>query len=155
MKKILFLDALIFSLLGVFILFSFLESELSFMVFETPDWVSYFSIFLFAFGIIIILLGIINLKYSKRDLVAVYNNNFGFRGIYRYIRHPSYVGMLLLLLAFSLYHFSIIKIVTTLLLWGVLYLKSKAEDEILEAKFDFYKKYNKNVGRFFPKFKKR
>ncbi len=155
MKKTFFLDAFIFSLLGAFVLFSFLESELPILVFKTPVWVSYFSIFLFAFGIIIIFLGIFNLKYSKGDLVAVYNNNFRFRGIYKYIRHPSYVGMLLLLLAFSLYHFSIIKIVITLLLWGVLYLKSKAEDEILESQFDFYKEYNKNVGRFFPKFKKR
>lgn len=76
-------------------------------------------------------------------------------GIYRYIRNPIYSGILIVFLASSFLLGSGINIIITCLLGISFYLKSRIEEERLNQEYSNYKDYKKQVGRFFPKLKRK
>lgn len=71
-------------------------------------------------------------------------------GLYKYSRHPIYKGIILLFIGFSVYQNSGYKLLISLLLVILFYLKSIYEEERLEQKFHDYKNYKTKTGRFFP-----
>ena len=73
-------------------------------------------------------------------------------GIYGYVRHPQYLGILLLTLDINVQWITI----PTLLLWPVLatlyYRLAKEEDKELEERFgEEYRKYERNVPMLMPR----
>jgi len=74
-------------------------------------------------------------------------------GLFKYIRHPIYTGIILLLFGFGLFFNSFYKISVTLLLFVLFYYKTEYEEDRLSLKFSDYSAYKKKAGRFFPKFK--
>jgi protein-S-isoprenylcysteine O-methyltransferase Ste14 len=75
-------------------------------------------------------------------------------GIYRYVRHPQYLGFLLLTLGINILWITL----TTLLLWPVLillyYRLAKEEEKRMEKKFgEKYQKYKNSVPMFIPRLK--
>jgi protein-S-isoprenylcysteine O-methyltransferase Ste14 len=103
-------------------------------------------------GFLILLLGIINLrKLSGANQKSENSSVLFFGGIYRYIRHPVYLGIVILMFFYSLYVFSVFKLISTLLLVVLLYFKSKQEEENLISTYSEYLDYKKRTGRFFPK----
>jgi protein-S-isoprenylcysteine O-methyltransferase Ste14 len=73
-------------------------------------------------------------------------------GLYKYMRHPIYTGIILLFIGFSVYQNSGYKLLISLLLVILFYLKSIYEEERLEQTFPDYKNYKTKTGRFFPLF---
>lgn len=73
-------------------------------------------------------------------------------GLYKYIRHPIYTGILLLFFGYGLYQSSSYKLCITILLAVLFYFKSIYEEKCMEEKFAEYKNYRDKTGRFFPKF---
>jgi protein-S-isoprenylcysteine O-methyltransferase Ste14 len=71
-------------------------------------------------------------------------------GIYKYIRHPIYTGMLLTTLGIALYSASYGRLIITALLYFLFLYKSKYEEMMLLEKFEDYTDYKKRTGRFFP-----
>ena len=71
-------------------------------------------------------------------------------GLYKYIRHPIYSGILLLAIGISLNSCSSWKLVITSLLAILFYFKSQYEEDLLCKKYIEYKKYKKSTGRFIP-----
>nr|WP_315147284.1 methyltransferase [uncultured Flavobacterium sp.] len=71
-------------------------------------------------------------------------------GLYKYARHPIYTGIILLVIGFSVYQNSWYKLLISLLLIILFYLKSTYEEERLEQKFPDYKNYKTKTRRFFP-----
>lgn len=117
-----------------------------------PEWVIYAGLVFLVGGTFVILFGILNLNENlspfpspKEDAALIQH------GIYKYIRHPIYSGILLAMTGFSLYSFSIEKMVITLLMAVVFYFKSDYEEKLLIKKYAPYAKYRKITGRFFPK----
>ena len=71
-------------------------------------------------------------------------------GLYKFVRHPVYSGIILTALGFGFYGGSFCKIAIGFALWMLFYFKSKYEEQLLCNQFSDYKEYQKNTGRFFP-----
>jgi len=71
-------------------------------------------------------------------------------GLYKFIRHPIYTGIILLFSGYSVYQNSVYKLLVSVVLVILFYLKSIYEEERLEQTFPDYKNYKTKTGRFFP-----
>ena len=100
------------------------------------------------FGIYIIFLGWQKIYHAKEDQLIT-------DGIYAHIRHPQYMGMILITIGFLIQWPTVI----TLVMWPILlmlyYRLSKYEEKKLAKKFgqDFYN-YQAKVPAIFPRFGK-
>lgn len=95
-------------------------------------------------GILLVVFGWIKIFRAEDRLVTT--------GIYSRVRHPQYLGLLLLTLGMNVLWVTF----TTLLLWPLLallyYRLAKEEDERLEEKFgEEFLKYKNNVPMFIPR----
>lgn len=96
------------------------------------------------FGMLLIIFGWRRIHRAKNQLVTT--------GIYSYIRHPQYLGFLLLTLGMNIQWITI----PTLLLWPALvilyYRLAKKEDKKMEEKFgEEYRTYSRSVPMFIPR----
>lgn len=96
------------------------------------------------FGMLLIIFGWRRIHRAKNQLVTT--------GIYSYIRHPQYLGFLLLTLGMNIQWITI----PTLLLWPALvilyYRLAKKEDKEMEEKFgEEYRTYSRSVPMFIPR----
>ncbi len=156
MRKIIILTILQIILLSAYFIFMFLDFTMFRAPFKTTVATTFLAILLFINGILIIFFGIIHLSTKSIKKKGESNSNdYYFSGIYEYIKHPIYAGILLCLLAYAIYVLCVVKFFISILLGIVLYYKSKAEDKIIESEYFFYKNYNKKTGQFFPKRKKK
>jgi protein-S-isoprenylcysteine O-methyltransferase Ste14 len=71
-------------------------------------------------------------------------------GLYHYVRHPIYTGVLMAGAGLVVAQASLAHIVGWVLLWGVLTLKAVGEEKMLAEKYDGYAEYSKKTGRFSP-----
>ena len=105
--------------------------------------------FAFAFiicGSIIIIIAMIKLGRNISPLPRPReNSNLNTTGIYGYIRHPMYFGLILISVGNSIFNYSIYKIILTILLMITLTLKIKLEEKYLLDKFPNYSNYKKKV----------
>jgi protein-S-isoprenylcysteine O-methyltransferase Ste14 len=105
------------------------------------------------FGGIIIILALLQLNKNlspfptPKDSASLLQN-----GLYKYMRHPIYTGIILLFLGYSVYQNSFYKLGISLLLVILFYFKSNYEELRLEQTFPDYKNYKTKTGRFFPLF---
>jgi len=135
-----------------FILFALFFFDWDFVDYVIPKWLAYASVVIIVLGLTIILLGILNLS----DSLSVFpspkkNSELISNGIYRYIRHPIYTGILLAMFAYSLFDVSPMKFGITAVLVLVFYLKSDLEEKLLVKRYVEYAAYKNDTGRFFPR----
>ncbi|MEL6812206.1 MAG: isoprenylcysteine carboxylmethyltransferase family protein [Bacteroidota bacterium] len=117
-----------------------------------PVWVDYVSILFLIIGVFIILLGILNLNENLSPFPSPKRNaNLISSGIYKYIRHPIYTGILIAMTSYAVFVACPFKLTITLVLAIVFYFKSNLEEELLIERFEQYKDYIKSTGRFFPR----
>jgi len=103
------------------------------------------------FGGIIITMALLQLNKNLSPFPTPKNNaTLLENGLYKYSRHPIYTGIILLVIGFSVYQNSWYKLLISLFLIILFYLKSTYEEERLEQKFPDYKNYKTKTGRFFP-----
>lgn len=112
------------------------------------------GLFFAIFGLIIILIAVLQLNKNlspfptpKENAVLLEN------GLYKFVRHPIYSGVLLHFYGYGIYVDSIYKLLISSLLFVLFYFKSNYEERLLENKFEKYAVYKQRVGRFFPKIK--
>ena len=72
-------------------------------------------------------------------------------GVYRFVRHPIYSGLLLILAGISLYSMNIPRAMVTFLLMLLFHFKSKYEEQLLIQRYPAYEEYRKKTWRFVPK----
>ena len=116
------------------------------------DAVRYFGLFLFFAGSILRLVAVFVLGRRFSGLVAIQSDHqLKTDGLYRYIRHPSYAGLIASMIGYVLIFRSLTGLVLIILL--VLFLVSRMNDEerFLEAHFgDEYRNYRHRTRRLVP-----
>lgn len=135
-----------------FVLFALYFIDWNFIEYSIPTWICYVSMGILFLGVLVIILGILNLNDSlsifpspRKDASLISN------GIYRYIRHPIYAGILIAMFAYSVYDVSLVKFIITTVLTLVFYWKSSFEEKLLVERYAQYGDYKNKTGRFFPK----
>ena len=72
------------------------------------------------------------------------------RGPYKFIRHPMYTSVIIIILSLLINYFSIIRITLFIALIIVLILKSDYEEKILKEEFKDYGSYILKIKKFLP-----
>jgi protein-S-isoprenylcysteine O-methyltransferase Ste14 len=102
-------------------------------------------------GIAVIILAIINLNFNLSIFPTPRKEGKLIQqGIYKYIRHPIYTGVIMLALGWSFIQASGYQFLLTLILTSLFYLKSRYEEEKLLARFPDYAEYKNQTGMFLP-----
>lgn len=71
-------------------------------------------------------------------------------GVFAFIRHPMYAGVLLISTTLIWQFFSWDRLVSGLILTAIFVIKIRLEEKILEAKFSEYNDYQQNTNRLIP-----
>ncbi|MFT9819807.1 methyltransferase family protein [Lysinibacillus sp. NPDC056185] len=129
-----------------------------------PEIIYFFTInkinSLLFFGVIVGLVGVWIRFYSMKILGRFYSRNVGMQGehkliqngLYKYIRHPGYLGSFLTFLGFAISSSSFIAIIINIILFFLAYsYRIKIEERILVTLFgEQYKQYQSNTWRIIP-----
>lgn len=78
------------------------------------------------------------------------NNKLTTRGIYKFIRHPMYTGLLIIGFSLMISSLSTLTIIIYIFLIAILDLKASLEERMLIRIHKDYKDYIKNTRRFIP-----
>ena len=108
------------------------------------------SLFIFTFGL---LFGIYTLYFNPIGNFNITpeikeNSKFIKTGIYKYIRHPMYFSLFLMMGGIVLTEINILNIVCFVVLIIVLYLKAKNEEKLWSEKLEEYEQYKKDTKMF-------
>lgn len=110
-----------------------------------------FAYLLFVPAGLLLLLGLVQLgknlsvlPHPKKDAVLIET------GIFAWVRHPVYGGIILLSLAWACLEASSLMLVYSILLFVFFEFKSKREEKALEQSFQEYSRYKARVKKFIP-----
>ena len=135
-----------------FILFALYLLGINFLPFKTSSLINLIAFIISIFGLLIVIISMLQLNKNLSPFpTPKLNSHLIKHGLYRYIRHPIYTGIMLLSFGFGIYTNSTHKLIISFLLIFLFYFKSKYEEERLLNKFSNYKEYVLTTGRFFPK----
>lgn len=111
----------------------------------------YLSFTLMIIGLLIILTSILQLSKNLSPFPSPKSNSdLVTSGLYAYLRHPIYTGILILLLGYSLWQMYFSCFLFLLLLGILFYYKAKYEESLLLQKFKSYKEYQEKTKMLFP-----
>ncbi|WP_203296512.1 methyltransferase family protein [Luteirhabdus pelagi] len=139
-------------LLIQFFLFAIFFIDIEGNYLPIPNWL-YFGLLAFILiGFMILFFGVVNLLGESKKANVMNGNRYVYHGIYKYIRHPIYAGILVAMFGYAIMEVSILKLCVTLIMATVFYFKSEQEERWMIRKYSAYRKYRRTTGRFFPKF---
>ena len=102
-------------------------------------------------GILMIVIAILQLNKNLTPFpTPKENGNLISNGLYKYIRHPIYSGIIISAIAFGVFDLSVWKITIGIQLLFLFFFKSKYEERMLTKHFPEYSDYIKTTKRFFP-----
>ncbi|HZJ37504.1 MAG TPA: isoprenylcysteine carboxylmethyltransferase family protein [Gillisia sp.] len=137
-----------------FLLFAIYLFEVKDLRFDLPDIFNFIMLPFIAAGILIIAISMLQLNKNLSPFPSPKENSeLIITGLYKWIRHPIYSGILLLAFSFALYQNSGFKIVMSFFMLILFYFKTSYEEKQLSLKFPEYKNYKNTAGRFFSKIK--
>jgi protein-S-isoprenylcysteine O-methyltransferase Ste14 len=116
------------------------------------DTVRYLGLALFVIGSVLRLAAVFVLGRRFSGLVAIQEGHeLATGGLYRVIRHPSYLGLLLGLFGWALIFRSAIGVLVSLLLLPPLVARMNSEEALLESEFgERYADYRRRTWRLLP-----
>jgi protein-S-isoprenylcysteine O-methyltransferase Ste14 len=116
------------------------------------DAVRYFGLVLYVVGGVLRLAPVFVLGRRFSGLVAIQEgHDLETAGLYRVIRHPSYLGLLVLLFGWALVFRSGIGVLVSLLLIPPLVARMNSEEALLESEFgERYADYRRRTWRLLP-----
>ena len=91
------------------------------------------------------LLGLRSFRPTEKDTLVA-------RGLFKYVRHPIYSGLLLDFFALSLMRPSAPILAACALGWGFVFVQARLEEMDLVQRIPAYRQYMGQVARFFPRF---
>jgi len=135
-----------------FILFFLYLFDIKIFNIDIPRFIQHIFLVITIFGVLILLLALLQLNTNLSPFPTPKSNSQLIQtGLYKYIRHPIYTGILVMLFGYGFYVNSAFKIVITLILLILFFFKSSYEEERLLSKYHNYIEYRKKTGRFSPK----
>lgn len=120
--------------------------------FDVPHWLQLCGAFISVIGITISVISIVTLNRNispfptpkqSAELIQI--------GIYKYIRHPIYSGILFFTFGFSLYSENTLRLLIFLALLILFRFKAGYEEKLLQNKYPDYSVYKKTSGMFLPR----
>jgi len=133
------------------ILFIIYFLDLQLLNFSIPSLVKVVVGILTILGILIILLSILQLNTNISPFPSPRSKTILITsGLFKYMRHPIYSGILISSISYAIYSGSIYKLIVAVVLYFLFYFKSIYEERKLSQQFSNYKNYMKVTGRFFP-----
>ncbi|MEO8712440.1 MAG: isoprenylcysteine carboxylmethyltransferase family protein [Parafilimonas sp.] len=122
--------------------------------FEVVRWLQLTGIFFSVAGIIISLASVVTLNKNLSPFPTPKQNAELIQsGIYKYIRHPIYSGILFFTFGFSIYSENTLRLLIFFMLLILFRFKGAYEEKLLQGKFSGYAAYKKAAGMFLPKMK--
>jgi protein-S-isoprenylcysteine O-methyltransferase Ste14 len=139
-----------------FVLFALLAGALLLLPDGQVLWVRLLGGTLAFLGLLVIAIGILTHFWINNSLVNVSpepngNNQLVAVGIYKYIRHPIYTGVILGGLGAALVHGHSVALLLALVIAGFFTYKSTFEERWLMQVYPAYAQYRTRAGRFWPK----
>ena len=120
---------------------------------EFLSWFKNVGLIATIIGFIVLAIAILQLNKNlspfptpKADAVLIQN------GLYTWVRHPIYSGILIMFFGYGIYQASLYKLFITLIIWILFYFKTQYEELQLKQKFPDYSNFKQSRGRFFPNF---
>lgn len=122
-------------------------------IFSGNSSVDVFGLSLEIIGFIVVIMGFRGLgKSLTANPVPIKGGKLITTGIYSRVRHPIYLGLILVSLGIVLTNGSVIKFGFWVLLVFLLIFKMKFEESLLIKTYPGYKQYQEKVPGIFPKF---
>jgi protein-S-isoprenylcysteine O-methyltransferase Ste14 len=116
-----------------------------------PSWLGTGSRVLEIVGLVVLGIGLLNLGRSATPLpTPVRGGELRSTGLYRYVRHPIYSGVMALAVGSAITSGSVTIAVATLTLVGWLAIKARWEERRLSARYPDYAAYAARTPRFLP-----
>ncbi|MBK5294163.1 MAG: isoprenylcysteine carboxylmethyltransferase family protein [Acidobacteriia bacterium] len=118
-----------------------------------PVWLPVFGVTLYTIGLVIAILGRVQLgnNWSNVESATVLpSQNLVRRGLYGHVRHPIYLGDVMLVIGFQLALGSWL-VLLGLPLGAYVWRKARQEESLLLARLPGYVAYLASTGRFLPR----
>ena len=133
------------------LLFCLLWDGLKSWRFVVPGYFTPIIFFLMIIGVCLILLAMLQLNTSLSPFpTPKVSGQLITNGIFKFIRHPIYTGIILFSLSWAFVSGSYFRLFISVLLILLFFYKSQYEEGLLIKKFEDYPAYKKRTGRFFP-----
>jgi protein-S-isoprenylcysteine O-methyltransferase Ste14 len=118
----------------------------------TPLWFTAVAAISLYMGWLILIVAAVNLgKSLTANPVPLERATLKTTGLYGIVRHPIYLGLLLIGFATALGSASIRKAIYFVLLTALLNVKARFEEKLLTQKYPEYSAYSARVGRLLPR----
>jgi protein-S-isoprenylcysteine O-methyltransferase Ste14 len=116
-----------------------------------PEWLATAGRGLQIIGVVVLVAGAVNLGTSLTPLpTPVADGTLRTNGVYRYVRHPIYSGLMAIVAGSAMRSGSIIVAVVTLALMCWLMFKARWEERQLAERYEDYGAYASRTPRFLP-----
>ncbi|MBK9180403.1 MAG: isoprenylcysteine carboxylmethyltransferase family protein [Acidimicrobiales bacterium] len=116
-----------------------------------PRWLHLVAVVLKLVGAAVLVVGVVHLGRSLTALPTPADSSvLRTGGLYRFVRHPIYGGLLALAVGATLDSASWPKAVLTAALWVLLTVKARWEERMLAARYPAYPAYAARTPRFVP-----
>ncbi len=135
----------------ILVFFQFLLLGLIIYTGRKINWTTW-QVGLVAAGVIIAIWAILSMRKSKLRINPVPDPSATLvsTGIYKWIRHPMYLSLILIAAGFTGIHDIFFKQIIFLVLIAVLVMKLLFEERLLHKQFPQYEKYCKSTWRLIP-----
>jgi protein-S-isoprenylcysteine O-methyltransferase Ste14 len=110
------------------------------------------GLLLFAIGVVS---GAVTIYFNKPSNFSIYpelkrNASLVTHGPYKYIRHPMYASLFMMMLGITIYNFHYLNFIGLIILATTLIAKANVEESLLKNHFSTYTDYMAKTKRFIP-----
>lgn len=133
----------------LFVLFLF---DFKWLDVKLPEWIQHIALGFSGVGLVIAFVAVLQLNKNLSPFPTPKSNSELIKnGLYKYIRHPIYTGLLLMFFGYAVFSESFYRLVVASLLLILFHVKSRYEEQKLKQSFLEYASYQTYTGRFWPK----